>query len=150
MSQVTLTQISNAVRDTLRWSNGIARAMSPADLKEGIPDVALLQVYPENWATAVNSNTDRTTFKAGVRHSEVVFHIDVYAKVRANIGEDMDKVLQLTDAVITRLELQTQKPYFGLEGIKAFKWTGERVTFAYGDPQTSYAGSRFTLTFDLF
>lgn len=147
---VTLTQMCDAVRDELKQADKVKRAMSVADFKESIPDVALLQVYPESGETAMYSGTDRTTFRAGVRHSQAIIHVDCYARVRSQIGQDMKAAVELADAVINRLEQQRVSPYFGLQGLKAFRWTWERVTFTYGDPETKFAGIRFVLSFDVY
>lgn len=147
---VTLTQICDAVRDDLDMASGVKRSMSIGDMRESIPDLPLVMVYPESGETAMNSGNDRTTFRAGVRHSQVVVHVDVYGRQRSQISEDMKSSVQMADAIIARLEAQQSKPYFGLEGLKSFKWSWERATLIYGDPQINYAGIRFILTFDVF
>jgi len=148
---VTQTQIADALKDTLSLSETVKRSMTPADMKESIPDLPLLQIYPQSVRGASGSSqNDRNTFRGGVREQEQVWHVDAYARQRSYIGEDMAAVLTLTDAVIVVFERQQVKPYFGLAGIQGFRWQGERVTFVYGDPETKYVGVRFTLTLTLF
>lgn len=148
---VTMTSIGTAVAITFELTEGIKRVMKPDQLKENIPDLPLLQIYPQSFQGAVaGSQNDRNTFKAGVRTQEQVWFVDVYARQRSYIGEDMQKVVELSDAVIQVLERQNEKPYFGQVGIQGFRWQGERVTFSYGDPEQKYVGVRFTLTFTIF
>jgi hypothetical protein len=150
VADVTLAQICDAVEATLGAATGLTDSQSYDELTEGVQDMPLLQVYPENGETDIAGNADRTSFRGGVRQAQVVLHADLFARQRSHIGEDMATLLPLVDAVIVRLEAQTVKPYFNLDGIKAFHWRWERVTFIYGDQQLPYVGARFTLTLRLF
>ena len=47
------------------------------------------------------------------------------------------------------LDAQDSTPAFGVDGVHTFHYTWERVTFVYGNPETRYAGVRFTLSFML-
>lgn len=145
-----VTEIVDNVAETLRLVDTLARVMAPSELTENIPDVPLIQVYPETGQTDARSNTDRTTFRAGVRVSDVVVNVDVYARQRSHIGEDMAAVMLYMDEVINVLEAQKTSPYFNTHAIKAFSWTWQRTTFAYGDPATNYVGIRFVLTLTVF
>lgn len=159
MSHITIAQINTAIATTLAAAEGIARTQDGADdgssddanltpLSEGMNDTPTLQVYLESGLADASNEVDRTTFRAGVRQTELVFHADVFGKQRAHIGEDMALIIQLTSAVWDILEAQDVKPYFGLEGIQAFRWTMQRVTFNYAS--TDYMGARFVITVRVF
>ena len=149
---ITLAQICDAIESTLGGATGLERSESYDELTEGAHpgDLPLLQVYPNDGTTDPSGNTDRTTFRGGVRQTALTIHADVYARQRSHIGEDMKAVVNSMDAIINVLEAQNVKPYFGLVGIKAFAWRWERVTFIYGDPQLPYAGVRFYLSIRTF
>lgn len=76
-----------------------------------------------------NSQTDRTTFGAGIRETAFDVIINVFGKNRANISQDMVLQMTLLDNITTVLETQNRKNYFGNSAIKAFRWTWERMTF---------------------
>jgi hypothetical protein len=145
----TITELCAAVKSTLDNSL-INYIQEPKDLTEGIQDQRVLQIYPESGATDVFTNTDRRTFSAGVRQSEIIINCDYYLRQRAHLGEEMADLLPGIDAIIERLEAQQTKPYFGLTWIKAFSWRWERTTFVYGDAQMPYIGARFILRFIVF
>jgi hypothetical protein len=150
MTTITLGQILDAIKTTLATAPTLARAMSYDELTEAIPDTPLLQVYPESGDQDPSGNADRTTFKAGVRQTELVIHADYYAKQRANLGEDMGLLVDGIDAMTTIFEAQDAKPYFGLDGIKAFHWAWTRVLFDYGQSGVNYVGARFVITVRVF
>jgi hypothetical protein len=150
MASITIAQICDAIETTLSSATGLNRSETYSELSDGITEEAWLQVYPETLETDVATGTDRTTFRGGVRQTEFTFHADLYARQRSHIGDDMRLLVQLIDAIVVKLEQQATKPYFGLEGIKAFRWRGERVTFIYGDRQLPYVGMRFTITVRVF
>lgn len=149
---VSLTELCDAVASVVAQAvDDEWRVQRPQDMTEGVNDRPLMQVYPERGGTTA-SGTDRRASRAGLRQQEVIVNVDLYAKQRAHIGEDMAVLLPLIDAVIATLEAQDVKPYFGLkgEGVKAFSWLWDRVTFEYGDTVTRYVGARFVLTFTIF
>jgi hypothetical protein len=147
---ITLAQILNAIKATLATAPTLARSMSYNELTETIPDAPLLQVYPESGDQDPSGNTDRTTFKAGVRQTELIIHADYYAKQRANLGEDMGLLVDGIDAMTNIFEAQDTKPYFGLTGIKAFHWSWTRVLFDYGNQGVNYVGARFVIAVRVF
>lgn len=148
---ITLAQICDAVTTTLGEATGLDFTQSYDELTEGMNDTPTLQVYPQSLnQDPTTAGTDRTTFQAGVRQTNIVIHADLYAVRRSHIGENMGALLPLIDAIVTILEAQDTKPYFGLVGLKAFTWSGERLNFDYGDPAQTYVGMRFTLTFRVF
>ena len=147
---ITLAQVCDAVTATLGAALGIAKAESYDELADGVPTTPLLQVYPEAGIVDADSGTDRTTFQAGVRQTQLTIHADLYASQRSSIGEDMASLVDGIDALTDVLEAQDTKPYFGLIGLQAFRWEWSRVTFVYGDPQQPFLGARFMLTFWVF
>lgn len=149
---ITIIQVCDAIETTLAAAPdlGSGATQSMNELSEGIADEPTVQIYWESSNQDPSGNTDRTTFKAGVRHTVMNINVDVIARQRRELGEDMGAVARLTDAVVTVLETQDNKPYFGLEGIRAFSWSAERVLFLYGDPEIRYVGSRFRLVVHIF
>lgn len=147
---ITTAQILDAIEATLSVAPTLARSMSYDELTEGINDTPLLQVYPESGDQDPAGNTDRTTFKAGVRQTNLTINCDYYAQQRKHIGEDMAALVDGIDAMTTIFEAQDTKPYFGLDGIKAFHWAWQHVTFEYGEASIKYVGARFTLTLRVF
>ena len=149
---VTLAEICDAVEDTLAAAITVIRSESYDELTEGVhaADVPLLQVYPEAGLQDAGGRTDRYTFQAGARQTEFTLHADYFARQRSHIGLDMKALVNGIDALQNVLEAQDKKPYFGLDGIRAFSWTWSRVVFAYGDPQLAYMGARFVLLVRVF
>lgn len=148
---ITLAQICDAVADTIAEATTLTHVHSYDELKEGMPDTPTVEVYPQSInQDPSTAGTDRTSFQAGVRQTDVTIHADLYAARRSHLGENMATLLPLVDAVVTRLEAQNTKPYFGLVGLKAFTWSGERVVFERSEPREQYAGWRFIIRFRVF
>lgn len=150
MSSISLAQTCNAVATTLGTATGITYVQSYYQLKEGMNDTPTLQVYWNNSNQDPGGNADRTTFKAGVRQTDIEILCDLYASDRNEIGEDMAALLPLVDAVVDVIEQQDTKPYFGLVGLKGFNWDARRVVFQYTDSLRTYTGARFTIRFKVF
>lgn len=149
MSRISLVQILTAIRDTLAPAPTLVRTQGFDELSEGIHDMPLLQVYPETGVQDPASDTDRTTFGAGVRQTDITIHADYYARQRSHMAEDMAALVAGVDAITNIMEEQDSQP-FGLEGIKAFRWHWQRVKFLYGDPQLPYVGVRFVIVLRVF
>ena len=148
---ITLAQICDAIETTLGAATTVTRSQSHDELTEGIHDLPMLQVYPENGYQDAGGATERTTFGGAgnpVRQTEFTIHADYYARQRSHIGEDMAALVDGIDALQNVLEGQDQKPYFDLVGIKAFSWRWDRVTFIYASED--YVGARFALTVRVF
>ena len=146
---ITLAQICDAIETTLSAATTITRSESHDELTEGVHDTPLLQVYPESGNQDPSGTTERTTFRAGVRQTEIVIHADYFAAERGtSIGEEMGRLVNGIDAMTAVFEGQDEKPYFGLDGIKAFAWRWERVTFDYG--KVRYVGARFVILVRVF
>ena len=151
---VTVHQLCDAIETTLSTATGLQVSQTFDELTEGIHDRALLQVYPQSCSgvDSVNRN-DRTTILRGVAQTEFVFHADLYAQQRAHIGEDMAALIPLIDAITARLEAQQASPLFGLtvsgvDPIKSFRWSWERVIFEYAEAK--HMGVRFVITIRVF
>lgn len=153
---VTLMQIVDAITDTLDNADGMRDAWSQArgEIKESIPsgDVPLLQVYLIEGETSRSSDVDRKTFgktaTPPIRHFDGTVYVDVYARQRSYIGEDLQRCLIVASAVEDVLVTQDSKPFFGLEGIQHFHWRFQYVTFQYAE--TAFVGYRFTLNVGVF
>jgi hypothetical protein len=147
---ITYLEICNAIQTTLAAATGLTFTQAPDKLTEGMHDWPLLQVYPEDGGQDDSGNADRSSFRAVVRQTLITIHADLYAKMRAHIGEDMAALFPLIDAIQNVIEQQDTKPYFGLDGIKAFSWRWSRVIFTYGEPEAKYVGARFVFTVRVF
>lgn len=140
---ITITQIVEAIKTTLKADDGGLRAQAGVDLGEGIADTPTLQVYWEAENTDAESQNDRTTFKGGVQQSGITVNADVLVHERGEIGENMAAVQVMAETIRTRMNRMKKGPFFGLTGIKSFKWRAERVTFEYAE--VKYAGIRFAI-----
>ena len=145
---ITLTQICQAIETTL--APAVTYTQTASEIKDGLNDQPLLMVYPQNGTSSPPQNTDRTTFRAYVRQQEIAIYADLYATPRSEVGEDFAILLPLIDAIIDEIEKQDTKPYFGLTGIKGFRWDWTRVTFQYNDLMQQYAGARFIFWLRVF
>ena len=145
---ITITQIAEAIESTLSAATGLTYTQAPDELTEGMQNWPLLQVYWDESTQDPSGNTDRTTFKAGVRQTVMTFFADLYVRPRSHIGEDIGALLPLIDAIQDVMEQQNTRPYFGLEGIQAFSWSAKRVVFAYGGAE--YIGARLTIEIRVF
>ena len=145
---ITLTQICQAIETTL--SPAVTYTQTASEMKDGMADQPTLQVYPQSGTSSPPQNTDRSSFQANVRQQEIIVYADLYATPRSEIGEDFALLLPLIDAMIDEIEKQDTKPYFGLIGIKAFRWDWLRATFQYNDLTQQYAGARFTFYLRVF
>lgn len=133
-----------AAGDLVRSQNAAADPQTNEGLTEGINDLNVLQVYPEERPNvSTGSGTVKTTL-AGNKDKELVVFADYYTKQRANIGEDMALLITGIDAIEGNLDAQ-DCPYFGLSKIKSFQYSWQRVVFAYGERQLNYVGARFRL-----
>lgn len=144
---ITIAQICDALESVLGAAGPLVGSQSYDELQDGsLQDYPIIQVYPDAGIQSSQSNTDRRSFGAGVRQTELDIIVDLYAQQRTHLGEDMAALVGGIDALSTIFEAQDDLPYFGLAGIIAFQWRWERVTFIYGDAQLPYVGARFTIT----
>lgn len=147
---ITYEQIGDAIADTLSAATGLQRTQRHDELTDGMTDTPTLQVYWQRDVTDPQGTTSMTTFSTGVQQVEMTYHADLFARQRSHIGDDMTVLYSVMQAVREALEGETTKPYFGLAGIQAFRWSAERVTFEYGDPSLPYVGARYTIMVRVF
>ncbi|MDZ4768357.1 MAG: hypothetical protein SGJ24_04450 [Chloroflexota bacterium] len=140
---VSISAINTAIAETVGTATGIVRVQDVPDLTEGAHDLPLVQVYWQSSVTDDEGSTDRLTFGAGVRLTRLTYHADVYARQRSHLGEDVAKTLALAEAVQTVLERERGGAFFGLAGVKALRWSAERITIENGG--TQYMGARFII-----
>ena len=150
-SSVTVAQMCDAIDTTLGevlvTSGDLIRSDSYDELREGMNDENILQVYPEEQSpVSVGSETQKLTFTdTPFIDEEIVIHADYYAQQRAHIGEDMAQLVGGIDAIRANLKTQNCPNPFGLTGIANFQWSWRRVVFEYGGPELRYIGARFRL-----
>ena len=151
MATITIAEILDAITALLLNASEVDYAQSYDELTEGIIDDKLLQVY---WEATIqdpeSEGTAQTSFQGEIRQTELTIHADYFATTRKHIGEDMAVLIAGIDEIQARLETQKKKPYFGLAGIKAYKWSAQRVVFEYGDPAVRYTGARHIITIRVF
>ena len=150
-SSVTVAQMCDAIDTTLGevlvTSGDLIRSDSYDELREGMNDENILQIYPEEQSpVSVGSETQKLTFTdTPFIDEEIVIHADYYAQQRAHIGEDMAQLVGGIDAIRANLKTQNCPNPFGLTGIANFQWSWRRVVFEYGGPELRYIGARFRL-----
>src|SRR3972149_4798048 len=132
MANSTYAQICNAVEATLDGAAGLGKSQTFSALSEGFEDLPLLRVYPQSGEVDRRSDTDRTSFRAGVRVTEHLLHADVICRQRSHIDEDMQKTVEMVEGVRGGMITVQTKPYFGLAGIQAFHWRWEILDFPLG------------------
>ena len=147
---VTLGAICNGIETTLSAALGLEESEAYDELRDSLPSdmCPLLQVYPGSGSCDVGGRTDRTTFGGDVRQKQIVILADLYASERSFLKQDMESTVDMLDALIDVLETQDDKPFFGVVGIQAFKWSWKRVTLRFGDAH--FMGARFTITLRIF
>lgn len=141
---VTVSELTRAVRDTLGAAASIVQAQAGRDITEAAPDTPMMQVYLQRFQISAGSQTDRTTFRGGRRHKLYALNVDVYVHPRSTLGDEMALLETVLDELITILEAQDTKPYFGLDAIDAFKVNDiERVVIE--NTTFQYSGYRFPI-----
>lgn len=145
---VNITAINTAITDTLANASGLTFTQDFDELTEGIVQVPLLQVYWNSTETDTFAQSDRTTFGKGVAQSLFVFHADLYAAQRMDIGQDMAALLPIVDAIHTVMDSQVSN-LFGLSTIKTLEqWRADQVTFEYAGFE--FVGARFVIPIRVF
>jgi hypothetical protein len=156
VSSVTIAQICDAIDSTLGAtlvaSGDLVRSDSYDELREGMNDENILQIYPEEETpVSTGSATQKLTFSdAPYVDEEIVINADYYARQRSHIGEDMGQLVSGIDAIRANLKGQNCPNPFGLTGIANFQWSWTRVVFDYGGPELKYMGARFRLVLRTF
>ncbi len=143
MGNITIPEMCNALAATLGAATGVAVNQSYNELTEGIPaaELPMIQVYPQN------QEHEHLTFQGAVEIKTFLVHVDLYARQRSQIDEDMAKMAVVTDAIIDVLEAQDHT-FFADADIRDFHWRWERAVFEYAGAQ--YEGARFYLTLVVF
>ena len=151
---VTVAAIIDGITTTLAAATGITSGLSYDELLEGVPGVncPMIQVYPDAFNPDPGSSTDRTTFQAGIQLQEIIIFVDVYARVRSQIAQDMKAAVDTLDNLVTMLQTEEKPPFFGVTAtdptdkypIKSFRWSWKRAVFVFGSQK--YMGGRFTIT----
>lgn len=142
--------INTAIADSLRGLavGGITLTVQNYnELTEGMQDAPAVQVYWEEVEGALPGNTSRTTLSGAIRHSKYLFHIDLYARQRSQLAEDMTAVLEWVDAIETSLQGQNRN-FFGVDGVREFHYVARRKLFSAGG--VLYAGAQVDVTVHVF
>jgi hypothetical protein len=149
MAKPTRTQLCTAISDIVDDATGVFKVQDYNELSESINDDATVQVYWERDEEASeNSETERITF-AGNTAQAHLFHIDVYARQRAHIGEDMAALIPLVDAIDAKIHAQaTVAPMWGYDRVQQFRWSWERVIFEYAT--VMHVGARCALKIEVY
>ena len=148
MSAITLAQVCDAIEGVLSSAATLARSQSYDELTEGVHDCPQLQVYPAAGGQDVGGESDRTSFRAGVRQTGFTIRADYYAEEVAHVAQGMEALVDGIDAMQNELEKQDTGGKFGLEGIQSMHWNWELVQFTAG--QTDYVGARFIITVRIY
>ncbi len=155
MATWTFTTLNTSIENTLATATGITRAQDLDEISESIPnaDMPLLMVYPDNWASATDSQTNKNTFGGVVddplQRKSIVFNVDVYiAQVGAKFSESMVSYATIAQAITDVLNAELLKPLFSDAAIENFTWSAERVVLNYSN--VDYIGIRFTITLEIF
>jgi len=102
MTQTPITSIMDAIAATLATISGLT--VNKYDLlTEGLQNAPLCQVYCESEVFDVTTGSDRTTFQGGVRQTEFIVFVDVYARQTRDMGEDMAALYPWVDAIRAKL-----------------------------------------------
>jgi len=147
---LTIAAICDGIEETLAEATGIKSTKSYDEIPEGVPSLACprLHVYPDAVGQDVATNTDRTAFGGGVQQSEVLIFVDHFARQRSQMHLDMKAVVEGLDALMDVIEEQERPPFFGVEGIKSFKWSWKRAVLSFSG--ALYAGGRFSILVRVF
>ncbi len=146
---ITEAQVCDAIAGTFRTQIPSLSVQSYNQLTDGIPEMPLLQVYWWKFIEDAATETDRAAAQHAVTISDDTYRLDLYAKTRSELREDVPAVMEMLSKMREAVYAQ-QTTYFGLTAIKSMKWQGQYAVLRYGDPLTSYAGARITLTIRIF
>lgn len=147
MTTVTLHELSDAIAALIATIPAVKELQRHDELKESINTKATVQVYPQSWSQDSSNAVHQTTFRGRIRLQETLIHVDVYARQRSSLADDISATIILADAINAKLESTTPDD-FGITGLQAFHWEGQRLIFEYGDVQ--YAGVRYIITLTTF
>jgi hypothetical protein len=147
MGSITIAEICDAVADTIGSTTGINRVQHYDELGEGLmdADLPLLQVFFDSFNMSTPGDTDRNTMGRGVALQRITLFADIFCAQRHNTWQDVELTTRMASSALDKLEsLYHTRPYFGLEGIKAWQLSqAQRGTITYG--QVEYMTVRFTI-----
>lgn len=146
---ITTAQMINALADTLATATGINAHQGYAELSEDVHDFPMVRVWFVSMECDPFGMTDRTTMQAVVRQYDFTFQANVVARQRSNSEEDSQAVVDVTDAVIDKFDEQDLKPYFGLDGIQAFRYTIDSQSWRT-EGGAEYVGVTASITIRVF
>lgn len=146
---ITEATVCDAIADTFRTQIPSLSVQSYNQLTDGIPELPLLQVYWWKFIEDATTDSDRAASKHTMTVSDDTYRLDLYAKTRSELREDMPAVMDMLSKMREAFYAQTTT-YFGLDAIKSAKWQGQFGLLKYGEPKISYAGARITLTIRIF
>lgn len=153
MSPVTIAQINTALHNTLSTISGLALSQDYDDLTESLNEYPVMQVYFVSKDNTIASDTSKNTFGSGatgppIRQTTITFHVDLHVTPRNFINQIFEQTYPLIDAIDLVFEQQYNTPFFGLDGIKAYRYRCEFVNFTYGNVETN--GVRWFIEVDVF
>lgn len=122
---------------------GVRHTQRDEEITENINPVPMIQIYCVGMNSDVmSSGGHTTTFQTGVISREITIRVDLYARQRAHIGQDMEAQRVYTDAIMAELDKQWYMPAFDIDGIQDFRWSANMVSFSYGPEDVKYIGTR--------
>jgi len=151
MSLVTRAAINSGITATLAEVTGVNEVQDYDDLTEGMNNLPAVQVYWEedDDKSSTYGKSDRMTFGGNVGQC-FTFHVDVYARRRSNIGQDMAATLPLVDTIDAKIRAQVgSSAPFGV-AIQSFQWEWSRCVFEYGAKDRTYMGARCVLKVETY
>ncbi len=140
---ITITQIVDAIKKTLKADDGGLRAQSGVELGDGIADTPTLQVYWDAENTDAESQNDRTTFGGGVQQSGITINADVLVHERGEIGENMAAVQTMAETIRRDKDhpLNVSTGDSGYRSTGSLRAVGHGVTGTTGGVSASRAAS---------
>ena len=147
---VSVGDICDGIETTLSTVAGMQSSTTYSEITEGLAtfDCPRIEVYPQAGNCDPSGNVERTAVNAGVQQHILTVHVDLYARQRSELGEDMQAYVALVDELIDVLQTQEKPPFFGVEGIKAFSWRWTRAVLIKA--QARYVGARFVVVCRIF
>jgi hypothetical protein len=166
MARITLMDICDGIAATFNGllvtlNAGTAPvaliAQSYDQLTEGMQDTPALQIFPTDSLVDASTDTDRTTFKGCIKHGEYTFEVRGFARQRSQLGEDMEAVVRLWDALEEVLEDEGTDcvasigrcTFFGVPGVRSISWSG-LVPQTWNYANVDYAGFLLNIKVEVF
>lgn len=144
-----LADMLDNIESTLSAAASLDLTQSYDELKEGIPETPLLQIYPAGVApVSRDSQTDRKTFGGmspggGVTQETVTVHGDLFVSQRKLISQEMRDLVVLIEELQDILRTQPKNNLFGDPNIMSFTWQWHYASFEYSG--ADYVGAKFII-----